>query len=327
MDRRRFLLTSLASALVAPLAAEAQQRLPKIGLLSIGTDPDPSRPNAWGPFLQQLRDLGYIEGQTVTFERRFAGGRQERLDELVADLSRLRIDVIVGTAELENVAAKRAMPTTPIVMMFVPDPIGAGLVTNLARPGGNVTGLTTLAPELYAKRLQLLKEALPTVGRVGLLFNPTYSSAVAAVRHTAAAAHVLTLQLRNVEVRSPTDVDGAFSTMSREKLQAVVVVTDGVLFNQRARVAEAAVSAHLPTMCEVKNFADAGCLIAYGPSYADLSRRAAIFVDKILKGAKPTDLPVEQPTKFELVINLKTAKALGLTIPPSLLLRADQVIE
>jgi putative ABC transport system substrate-binding protein len=172
-----------------------------------------------------------------------------------------------------------------------------------------------------------LKETLQAVGRVGLLFNPTYSSAVTGARHTATAADILGLQVRQLEVRSPTDLDAAFSRMAHERLQAVVVVTDGVLFNQRARIAEAAVRAHLPMMCEVRNFADAGCLIAYGPSYADLSRRAATYVDRILKGAKPADLPVEQPTKFELVINLKPAKALSLTIPPSLLARADQVIE
>jgi putative ABC transport system substrate-binding protein len=202
-------------------------------------------------------------------------------------------------------------------------------VSSLASPGpvANVTGLTTLAPELYAKRLQLLQEALPTLTRVGVLFNPTYRSAATAASDIAAAAKALRLQVRNVEVRSPGDFDVAFTAMPREQLQAVLVVTDGVLFNQRARVAETAVRAHLPTMCEVRNFVEVGCLIAYGPSYADLSRRAAGYVDRILKGAKPADLPVEQPTTFELVINLKTAKALGLTIPPSLLLRADQVLE
>ena len=327
MDRRRFLLTSLAGAIAVASAAGAQHRVPRVGLLSIGADPNSSKPNAWDPFFQQMRDLGYVESQTVTFERRFAGGRPERLNEFVADLTRLRLDVIVSTGELETLAAKRAMPTTPIVMMFVPDPVAEGLVMSLARPGGNVTGLTTLAPELYAKRLQLLQEAFPTLTRVGVLFNPTWRSAVTAARDIATATKALRLQVRNVEVRSPADLEAAFAAMTREQLQAVLVVTDGVLFNQRARLAEAAVPAHLPTMCEVRNFVEAGCLIAYGPSYADLSRRAAGYVDRILKGAKPADLPIEQPTKFELVINLKTAKALGLTIPPSLLARADQVIE
>jgi putative ABC transport system substrate-binding protein len=325
-DRRRFLLTSLAG-LAVPSATGAQQRVPIIGLLSSGADPDPSKPSAWGPFFQQLRNLGYVEGRTVTFERRFAGGRPERLNELAAELTRLRLDVIVGTGELENLAAKRAMPATPIVMMFVPDPVAVGLVMSLAQPGGNVTGLTTLAPELYAKRLQLLQEALPTLTRVGVLFNPTYRSAVTAARDIATATKALRLQVRNVEVHNPADLDVAFTAMSREQLQAVLVVTDGVLFNQRARLAEAAVRAHLPTMCEVRNFVEVGCLIAYGPSYADLSRRAAVYVDRILKGAKPADLPVEQPTTFELLINLKTAKSLGLTIPQSILARADQVIE
>ena len=310
-----------------PLAAEAQKSLPRIGLLSIGTNPDPSKPNAWGPFVQQLRELGYVEGKTVTIERRFAGGRQERLGELVADLVRLRVDVVVATGDIEAIAAKRAMPTTAIVMMFVQDAVGVGLVASLARPGGNVTGLTTLAPELYAKRFELLKTMFPGISHVGLLFNPTSPSAVAVSRNTATAAQVLGLHVRDLEVRSPDDLGGALSKTTRAQLQAVVVVTDGVSFNQRAQIAEAATRAHLPTMCDVRNFVDAGCLIAYGASYIDLAQRAGIYVDKILKGAKPADLPVEQPTKFELVINMKTAKALGITIPQEILFRADMLIE
>ena len=310
-----------------PLTTEAQKSLPRIGLLSIGTDPDPSKPNAWGPLVQQLQDLGYVEGQTVTIERHFAGGRQERLGELVADLARLRVDVVVATGDIEAIEAKRAMPTTAIVMMFVQDPVGVGLVASLARPGGNVTGLTTLAPELYAKRFEILKATLPGVSHVGLLFNPASPSAVAVSRNTATAAQVLGLHVRNLTVRSPDDLSGALSKTTRAQLQAVVVVTDGVSWNQRAQIAEAAVRAHLPTMCDVRNFVDAGCLIAYGASYADLAQRAGIFVDKILRGAKPADLPVEQPTKFELVINMKTAKALSITIPQEILLRVDKVIE
>ena len=327
MDRRKFIGAVAFALLALPLSTEAQRSLPRIGLLSIGTDPDPSKPNAWGPFFQQLRDLGYVEGQTVTIERRFAGGRQERLSELVANLTRLHVDVVVATGDIESIAAKRSMPTTPIVMMFVQDPVDAGLVASLARPGGNVTGLTTLAPELNAKRLEFLKETLPAIREIALLFNPTSSSARAASRNTAAAAQILGLHVRDIEMRNPDDVAAALSTTTPAQVQAVMVVTDGVSFNQRARIAEAAIRAHLPIMCEAKIFADAGCLIAYGPSYADLARRAGIYVDKILKGAKPADLPVEQPTKFELVINLKTAKALGLTIPQSALLRADEVIQ
>ena len=320
-------LRPLATLLVlvlfaAPLAAEAQN-LQRIGLISIGADP--SRPVVWLPFLERLRELGYVEGGNITIERRFAAGRPERLDELVADLAHLRVDIIVATGPPEVLAAKRAMPTTPIVMMVVPDPVGEGLVTSLARPGGTVTGLSTLAPELYAKRLEVLKEVIPAVTRVGLLSTPATAHSAAASREITTAARVLGVKIQ--VVRNPQDLDRAFITITRERLQAVFVVTDPISFNQRARIADFAAKSHLPTMYELKDYVEAGGLMAYGPSLADLSRRAATYVDKILKGAKPADLPIEQPTKFELVINLKTAKAIGLTIPQSVLGRADQVIE
>lgn len=323
------LLASLVvlSALVAtPLGAEAQNA-PRIGLLSIGTDPIKPNLNVWVPFLDQLEQLGYVEGRSVVIERRFAGGRPERLPEFVADLARLHVDMVVATGDVESLAAKRAMPTTSIVMVLVPDPVAAGLVTSLARPGGNVTGLSTLAPELYAKRLELLKQVIPGVSRVGLLLNPTTAHAALASTHSASAARLLNVHLQSLTVRNPQELETVFSTISRERLQALIVVTDGVSFNQRDRIAALAARVRVPTMCEVRDFVQAGSLMSYGPSYSDLARRAASYVDKILKGARPADLPVEQPTKFELVINLKTAKALGLTIPPALLLRADHVIE
>jgi putative ABC transport system substrate-binding protein len=313
-----------AGLLAAPLAPWAQTP-PRIALLSIGTDPVKPNP-VWVQFLDQLGQLGYVEGRNIAIERRFAGGRQERLAEFLADLAGRRVDIVATTGDVESVAAKQALPTTSIVMMLVQDPIGAGLVASLAHPGGNVTGLTTLAPELYTKRLELLKEALPAVARVGMLLNPT-SANMAAANATETAARRLGLQLRRLEVRDPQGLSEAFSTIRRERLQALVVVTDGVVFNQRAQIADLAIKSHLPMMCEVKEFVVTGCLVAYGPSYGALARRAAVYVDKILKGAKPADLPVEQPTNFELVINLKTAKALGLTVPPSLMQRADQVIE
>jgi putative ABC transport system substrate-binding protein len=212
-------------------------------------------------------------------------------------------------------------------MMLVPDPVSVGLVASLARPGGNVTGLTTQAPELYGKRLELLKETLPAVERTGMLLNLASASTKAAANGMESAARVLGLQIRRLDVRDPSALDGTFGTIQREHIQAVVIVTDGVMFNQRARIADLGVKSRVPTMCEVREFVVMGCLVAYGPSYGALSRRAAVYVDKILKGAKPADLPVEQPTKFELVINLKTAKALGLTIPQSVLLRADEIIQ
>ena len=316
----------LALALIAiPVAAPAQPS-PKIGLLSIGTDPVKPNP-VWVQFLKQLGELGYVEGRNIVIERGFAGGQQARLAELVADLARRRVDVVVATGDVENIAAKRGLPTTPIIMMLVQDPVGTGLVASLAHPGGNVTGLTTLAPELYSKRLALLKEALPGVARAGVLLNPTNASSVAGADAMDGAARILGLQLRRLEVREAQGLAEAFGTLTHERLQALVVITDGVTFNQRARIADLAIQKRVPLMCEVREFVVTGCLMAYGPSYGDLARRAAVYVDRILKGTKPADLPVEQPTRFELVINMKTAKALGLTILPSILVRADQVIE
>jgi putative ABC transport system substrate-binding protein len=311
--------------LVTPVTAPAPPSV-KIGLLSIGTDPVKPNP-VWVQFLQQLGELGYVEGRNVAFLREFAGGRQERLPELVADLVERRVDVVVATGDVENIAAKRGLPTTPIVMMLVQDPVGAGLVASLARPGGNVTGLTTLAPELYRKRLDLLKEALPRLTRAGVLVNPTSASSVATANGMESAAQFLGLQLRRLEVREARQLAEAFATITHERLQALVVVSDGVTFNQRAQIADLAIQKRLPLICEVREFVVSGCLMAYGPRYGDLARRAAFYVDRILKGARPADLPVEQPTTFELVINKKTGGTLGLTIPPALLLRADQVLE
>jgi putative ABC transport system substrate-binding protein len=274
-----------------------------------------------------MDELGWTEGRNISLERRFAGGHVKLLPQLVADLARLGLDVVVVTGEPETRAAKAAMPTTPIVMLLVPDPVGAGLVTSLARPGGNVTGLSTLAPEVYAKRLQLLKEAVPGLTRVGMLINPTPVYAETAMRHTALAAQEIGLDLRRLAVGAPEELDTAFATIAEERLTALIVVTDGVTFNQRARIAQLTTATRLPAMYEIRDFVDVGGLISYGPSYADLARRGASYVDRILRGSKPADLPVEQPTMFELVINLKTAKALGLTIPPTLLARADDVIE
>lgn len=311
--------------LAAPVSAPAQAP-PKIGLLSIGTDPVKPNP-VWVRFLKQLEELGYVEGRNIAIERGFAGGQQERLVELVADLAGRRVDVVVATGDVENLAAKRGLPNTPIVMMLVQDPVGIGLVASLARPGGNVTGLTTLAPELYRKRLELLKEAVPRITRAGVLVNATSAGSVAAADQMDDAARTLGLKLRRLEIRGPQALTEAFVTLTRERLQALVVVTEGVTYNQRARIAELAIERRVPVMCEVREFVVAGCLMAYGPSYGDLARRAAFYVDKILKGGKPSDLPVEQPTIFELVISKKTARAAHLTIPESLLRRADQVFE
>jgi putative ABC transport system substrate-binding protein len=327
MKRREFIAVA-GVLLAAPRVAAAQAAVSRIGLLSIGTDPDPARANpVWVSFLKGMDELGWSEGRNIAVERRFAGGDVNLLPQLVADLARLRLDAVVVTGEPETKAAKDAMLSTPIVMLLVPDPVGAGLVAGLARPGGNVTGLSTLAPELYAKRLQLLKEAFPELTRVGVLINPIPVYAEAAIRHTVLAAQEMGIELRQFPLTGPENLDAMFATIIEEKLAALIVVTDGVTFNQRARIAQLATTARLPTMYEIRNFVDAGGLIAYGPSYADLARRGASYVDKILRGAKPSDLPVEQPTKFDLVVNLKTARALGLKFPESFLPRADEVIE
>ena len=308
-----------------PLVAEARIP-PRIGLLSLGTDPIKPNP-VWVAFLDRLRELGYVEGQSVTIERRFGGGRQEQLDGLVADLARLRVDLVVATGDIECLATKQTMPGTPLVMVLVQDPVGSGLVGSLAFPGGNVTGLTTLAPELYAKRLQLLKEVVPSLSRVGLLVNPNSPGAASASSNIAASARALGIQIHTFPLRNPQELDDVLSAIRHERLHALVVVTDGVTYHERVRIADDAANSRLPTMYEVGSFVEVGGLIAYGPSYTDMARRAATYVDKILKGAKPADLPVERPIKFELVVNMKTAKALGITIPPSLLLRADRLIE
>jgi putative tryptophan/tyrosine transport system substrate-binding protein len=326
--RRRDVIAGASILVAAPRVAEAQAPVPRIGLLSIGTDPDPARPNpVWVAFLEGMDALGWREGRNVAVERRFAGGDPQLLPQFVADLGRLRLEAVVVTAELEAKAVKDALPAMPVVMLLVPDPVAAGLVTSLARPGGNLTGLSTLAPETYAKRLQVLKEALPGVTRVAVLFNPVPAYAAAAMRHTADAAGGMEIELRPFPVSVPEALDAALGSIADAKVSALIVVTDGVTFIQRAHIARWATAAQLPTMFENRNFVDAGGLIAYGPSYADLARRGATYVDRILAGAKPADLPIEQPTKFELLVNLKTATALGLTMPLSLLARADEVIE
>ena len=313
----------LALAL-APLVAEAQpaEKLARIGYLSLGTAADTPR-----ALLQGLRELGYVEGQNLVIEYRYAEGKAERLPDLAAELVSLKVDVIVAGGTPPPLAAKRATTTIPIVMTSAGDPVGSGLVASLAKPGGNVTGLSTFTRDLAAKRLQLLKEVVPLVSRVAVLWNAANPYAVLNMRETEAAARTLGLQVQSVEVRGPDDIETGFSTAIRWRAGAFIVVDDPFTYLHRTRIADLAARNQLPAMYGFRQYAEAGGLMAFGTSLADLSRRAATYVDKILKGAKPADLPVEQPTKFELVINAKTAKALKLTIPPSVLLRADQVIE
>jgi ABC-type uncharacterized transport system substrate-binding protein len=312
--------------LAAPLTADAQpEKIGRIGYLG----PSPSSGGLLQAFQEGLHELGYMEGKNVAIEYRYtasAGDIDERLPLLAAELVRLKPDVLVVSITVAALAAKSATTTIPIVMVNVDDPVGSGLVASLARPGGNVTGLSRLTPELIGKNLELLKEAVPKAARVAVLSNPRNPLHPELVRNAKLAAGSLGVQLKIVEARAPKELEGAFSTMAGERMSALLVLADGMFYVNRTRIADLALRNRLPSMFGSGDLSRAGGLMAYAPRSVDNYRRAATYVDKILKGAKPADLPVEQPTQFELVINLKTAKALGLTIPPSVLLRADEVI-
>ena len=314
-----------ASLFLAPLVAEAQQpgKVYRVGVLHL--TPDLSRMEA---FRNGLSNLGYIEGQHIAILDRLAEGKVHRLGELAAELVRLKVDVIVTGGATTTYAAKQATSTIPIVMAADDSPVEDGFVISLGRPGGNITGLTTLARELTGKRLAMLKEAAPRVTRVAVLSNPANRSSGPGLNATKAAAQSMSLQIEAIEVRGPNEFESAFSAMGKARVQAFVLGHQDPIFHVHAqRLAGLALKSRLPAAFYVKDFAEHGGLMSYAPSYPDLFRRAAVYVDKILKGAKPADLPVEQAAKFDLVLNLKTAKALGLTIPQSLLQRADQVIE
>jgi putative ABC transport system substrate-binding protein len=268
-----------------------------------------------------------VEGQNIAIESRWAEGEYERYPALAADLVRSKVDVIVAVSGAATQAAQQATRTIPIVMSLVNDPVGTGLVASLARPGGNVTGISIMGPDLVGKQLELLKEAVPKISRVALLWNPANPGSAPNLRQAEAAARALGVRLQALEARVPQEIDSAFAAMTRELADAVLIFTDGLFTNQRGRIAELAAKGRLPSVYGVGEYAEAGGLMTYSSNFLDLERRAATFVGRILKGAKPGDLPVEQPRKLELVINLRTAKAIGLTIPPSLLQRADQVIE
>src|SRR5215467_2518828 len=321
MDRRAFITVVGGSILVAPLVGEAQQaeKLYQIGLL--GGSPPNSRGGrrAWEGFFQGLRELGYVEGQNILVEGRWYGERTDRLPALAGELVQLKVDVIVAGAAPAPEAARCATSTIPIVMANHNDPVGSGLVASLARPERNVTGMSTLSPELIGKRLQLLKEAIPGISRVAVLSNPTIPSQALELKEAKVAAGLLKVQLQLLEARAPGDFAGAFSAMTKERAGGVIIITSSMFYAERTRIAELAARSRVPAIYSVKEFAEAGGLMAYGINLGESFRRAAGYVDKILKGAKPADLPVEQAAKFELVINLKTAKALGLTIPPSVL--------
>jgi putative ABC transport system substrate-binding protein len=328
VDRRRFLLTSLAGTLATPLAARARQagKVYRVGILGESAS-DPSEARLWQGFRLGLRERGWIEGENILIESRWAEGNSARIPELASELVRLKVDLIVTRGSIYVRGAKTATSSIPIVFAMHADPISTGHVASLAKPGGNITGLTILMPDLVAKGLEILISAVPQAKRIAVLGSTDMPSYTPTVKALEEAARPFQLRLQTVVARSAADLESAFSSMARAHAQAVFVLGFGPYMAARQQVAELALQHRLPTFFTWRDHVEAGGLMSYAPDLNDLARRSAIYVDKILKGAKPADLPVEQPTKFELVINLRTAKALGLTIPPSLLARADQVIE
>ena len=320
MDRRGFLLTSLASALLAPVVTHAQPptKMARIGVLATEF-PEALR--------QSLRDLGYIEGRNVVFEVRETQGRVDRVNDLAVELARLNVDVIVGTNPAAVFGARRATATIPIVMVYTPDPVRLRLVASLARPGGNITGVTSLSVDLSVKQIQLLREAVPGASRIAMLWNPDSPWHPLVVKGLREEQRGLGVPLQMLPMRGPEAFDSGFQTLVRERAGAALALADPVTFAHRSRLADVATRHRIPLMGGLRAYTEAGCLMSYWADEDELYRRAATYVDKILKGASPATLPIKQPGKFELIINLKTAKALGLTIPSSLLQRADQVIE
>ena len=326
--RRRLVLALMAGALTAPFASFAQQptKSARIGFLA------PTSPQVLSTRLQAFRDglreLGYVEGKNLQLEVRWGEGKLERLPTLADELVQAKVDVIVAGTSPAVVAARQATQTIPIVMPVSSDPVGDGLVASLARPGGNITGLSLMAPELGQKRLQLLEELFPKVSRaVAVLWNPAYVGMRARFEQAQVAAPAVGLTVRSVEVRDTHELDVAFEAIIREHPDGLLLLVDPFTFSQRARIVEFGAEQRLPVIYESSDFVDVGGLISYGPNINDMYRRSATYVDKILRGAKPADLPVEQPTKFEMAVNLRAAKALGIKFPESILLRADKVIE
>jgi putative ABC transport system substrate-binding protein len=328
MMRRRAFMVFLASGMtVWPFGIYAQQsqKIFRVGVLLPGTPASFSlRTKA---FLDGLRELGYVEGATIAFEWKWGQDRVETLSELAADLARSHVDVIIAGGTSAAKALKAATPTIPIVVAIVSDPVAAGLVDNLARPGGNLTGFSIVAPELGGKRLELLKEVVPDVSSVAVLLNTRNPQSQIELKEMRTAAQAMRLQLYPIEISTEDGLEDAFAAMNKAAVQALVVLTDPILFSQRKRTVDLANRNRLPAVYFFQGFAEEGGLMSYGPSDTDLFRRAAGYVDRILKGTKPGDLPIEQPTKFDLFINLKAANMVGVNIPESFLLRADKVIE
>ena len=328
--KAKFFTWTLGTLLVALCtSADAQQPTGKISRIGYLSPSFPTVDSTYSTiFRQGLRELGYTEGKNLAIEYRYAEAKLERLPDFAAELVRLRVDVIItigGTPPA--LAAKNATTTLPIVFTAMGDPVTSGLVASLARPGGNITGLTILTPELSGKRLELLKEAFPKTSLVAVLWNPSNPSSKIALKETEGAAQTLGLKLRSLEVRRAEDIEGTFLAATKGGATALVALTDPLITGYRTRIIELATKSRLPTIFDPREFAEAGGLMSYGPNRSEMYHRAAYFVDKILKGTKPADLPVEQPTKFEFIVNLKTAKQIGVTIPPNVLVRADRVVK
>ncbi len=326
ISRRVFVGTVAGGLLTAPVVIHAQQpaRMPRIGFL--GNSTAVLEANLVGPFREGLRDLGYEEGRNIVIDYRWAQGNYERFPALIAELIAVKVDVIVTAGTPATQAVKKATTSVPLVMVAVGDPVGTGIVASLNRPGGNITGLTSIAPELEAKRLELLREVIPTLSHVAVLWNPVNPFALISMKELRAAAPLLRMNMLSLEVRTPEELDGAFAAIEKERPGALLVLADRLFLHHRARIMNFAVQRRLPGVYAYRELVEAGGLMSFGPSYGGMHRRAATYVDKILKGAKPADLPVERPATFELVVNLKAAKALGLTIPQSVFLRATEII-
>jgi putative ABC transport system substrate-binding protein len=324
---KKFLIWLLAAILLTTVSLDAQQptKIPRIGYLSPNSPS--TNPARYEAFRQGLRELGYVEGKNVFIESRYAEGKLDRLPGLAAELVRLKVDVIVTSSPSPTRAAREATVTTPIVFAQDGDPVASGFVASLARPGGNITGLSTLAPELSGKRLELLKEVVPKLSRVAVFGTSTTPSTAPTLKETELAAGAFKLQHQYLDILDPKDIETAFRAASKGRVDAILVLAGPVVFSQRTQIAGLAVKSRLPAIYPQTEFTEAGGLMYYGANTPDMYRRAATYVDKILKGTKPGDLPVEQPTKFELIINLKAAKQIGLTIPPNVLARGNRVIK
>ena len=325
MLRREFIKLLGGAAAAWPVALHAQPKIPRVGFM--GNSTAALEANLVDSFRDGLRELGYQEGRNIVIEYRWADGKYERFPALVAELIAAKVDVIVTAGTPAALAVKKATTTVPLVMVAVGDPVGTGLVPSLARPGGNLTGLSSIAPDLEGKRLDLLREVVPTLSHVAVFFNSLNPFHVVSMRQAHAAAQTMGIKLQQHDIRKSEDLDGAFAAIRKERPDALLILADRVFLHNRQRMMDFTEEQRLPNVNAYKELVEAGGLMSYGPSYEDMHKRAAIYVDKILKGAKPADLPIEQPSKFTFIINLKAAKALGVTVPPSLLTLADKVIE